>query len=664
MKKIPKTPEAMKRHGEYQRSAVDALLGKQQERTFGIETRAIDEEKRTVEISFSSETPVDRWYGREILDHSQGSMRLGRMNDGAPVLVNHNSDDHVGVVESARVDSDRTGRSVIRFGQSVRAQEIFQDVIDGIRTKISVGYIPHKMQLESTDDEGFDTYRVTDYEPLENSIVAIPADARVGVGRSHESIEDRAMDEKEKDTLRKQVEKETRTQIANENAETQRKADEAKLKADAEATERETVQAEVRKQEVERQQVINEQVQTFPFLREKADEAIKAGVSADEFTRQAMSLMRERAQGQAGNYSMPDNGRIEMPAMRRYGRLKAFRDEKESLEQAYRAGMWARAVVFGDENATRWCKDHEVRVMTGTTSTSASVVPDEMITPIINLRETYGVARQRCFIQPMSSDTATVPRRVSGVTAYFPGRTEATTESDVAFDDVNLVAREVSSLTRVSKAYAADAIIDLGDFITNEMAYAFAVKEDDCLFNGDGTSTYGGIYGIRAKIIDGNHTVGAVDAASGIDTLAEITADDLVTCSGALPEFPGINPAWYSSKRGNALVFDALKAAAGGNTIADLGARPSLAWLGDEIVISQSMPKVTTDLSNVAMLIYGDLNMGVLFGDRMGIEVDILTERYAEYRQIGIMATERMDIVVHGLGDTSNAGPVVALIGE
>jgi HK97 family phage major capsid protein len=76
------------------------------------------------------------------------------------------------------------------------------------------------------------------------------------------------------------------------------------------------------------------------------------------------------------------------------------------------------------------------------------------------------------------------------------------------------------------------------------------------------------------------------------------------------------------------------------------------------------MPKVTTDLSNVAMLVYGDLDMGVTFGDRQSFEVDVLTERYAEYRQIGVIATERMDIVVHGLGDTTNAGPIVALIGE
>ena len=86
-------------------------------------------------------------------------------------------------------------------------------------------------------------------------------------------------------------------------------------------------------------------------------------------------------------------------------------------------------------------------------------------------------------------------------------------------------------------------------------------------------------------------------------------------------------------------------------------------YLGDEIIISQSMPQVVTALNAVAMLIYGDLNMGVTFGDRQGFEIEVLRERYAEYRQIGIQAVERFDINVHGVGDASNAGPITALIG-
>ena len=76
------------------------------------------------------------------------------------------------------------------------------------------------------------------------------------------------------------------------------------------------------------------------------------------------------------------------------------------------------------------------------------------------------------------------------------------------------------------------------------------------------------------------------------------------------------------------------------------------------------MPKVTTDLSNVAMLIYGDLYKGATLGDRKGFTVQILNERYAEFNQVGILGWQRFDINIHGLGDTSDAGPIVALIGE
>ena len=355
-------------------------------------------------------------------------------------------------------------------------------------------------------------------------------------------------------------------------------------------------------------------------------------------------------------------GRIDMTLPMRRRRLRVFKEAGE--EAAYRAGMWARAAVFGDQDAARWCRDYGVRIMTGATSGQSSVVPDEMVLPIIDLREEYGIARRYCRIHPMSSDTATVPRRKSGVTAYFlANRTTAITESDMDFDDVNLVARELAALTRLSQSYASDAVIDLAETLATEMAYAFAVTEDDCLFNGDGSSTYGGIYGIRPKIIDGNHTAGAIDATTGTNTFAEVVNDDLVSLTGVLPLFPGINPRWFISKRGNALVFDALKAAAGGNTIDNLANKPKLAYLGDEIVITQSMPTSTGDLENVAMIVYGDLDMGATLGDRQGIEVQVLRERYAEYNQIGVKAVERVDIVAHGLGDTSNAGPIVALIG-
>ena len=152
-------------------------------RSFLMDRAAIDEKNRTVPLSFSSEEPYQRWFGTEILDHSPGSVRLDRMKQTGPLLVDHDMREHVGVVEEISIDTDRTGRAVVRFGRSARAQEIYQDVIDGIRCNISVGYIIHRMVLEdpAADEE---VYRAMDWEPLEISIVSVPADVTVGIGRS------------------------------------------------------------------------------------------------------------------------------------------------------------------------------------------------------------------------------------------------------------------------------------------------------------------------------------------------------------------------------------------------------------------------------------------------------------------------------------------------
>jgi len=157
-----------------------------QQRSFGIQQRAIDEEARTVEIAFSSEEPYERYFGSEVLSHDPESVDLSRLLSGAAVLVNHDSDDHVGVVESARIDADRKGRAVIRFSKSARGQEIFQDVLDGIRQLVSVAYMVNK--YETTQRKGqSDLVTVTKWTPYELTLASIPADITVGVGRSAET---------------------------------------------------------------------------------------------------------------------------------------------------------------------------------------------------------------------------------------------------------------------------------------------------------------------------------------------------------------------------------------------------------------------------------------------------------------------------------------------
>ena len=144
--------------------------------------RTIDEEARTVEVAFSSEEPVARWFGDEILDHSAGAMSDARLRNGAAVLWNHNPDIQIGVVETSSVDGDRRGRAVLRFGRSAKAAEIWADIVDGVIRHVSVGYFVRAIKTEEVEGER-DKVTITDWEPFEISMVSIPADASVGVDR-------------------------------------------------------------------------------------------------------------------------------------------------------------------------------------------------------------------------------------------------------------------------------------------------------------------------------------------------------------------------------------------------------------------------------------------------------------------------------------------------
>ena len=170
---------------ENQEMNTKSIEGKTLYRSATFERSAIDEKNRTVQLAFSSEQPFSRWFGIEILDHAQGSVDLERLNNGAPLLVDHSTSDHVGTIMQVVVGSDKIGRALVKFGNSTRATEVFQDVIDGIRSKCSVGYRVNKMILEETSgDSEEDTYRVTSWTPFEISLTAIAADDTVGVGRS------------------------------------------------------------------------------------------------------------------------------------------------------------------------------------------------------------------------------------------------------------------------------------------------------------------------------------------------------------------------------------------------------------------------------------------------------------------------------------------------
>ena len=150
-------------------------------RAMDLDDKTIDEENRTVRVGVSSEEPVKRQFGMEVMDHTKENMNLEFLNSGrAPLLLDHDMEKQIGVVESVELDENaRRLRASVRFGKGEQASEVFNDVVDGIRQNISVGYRVDK-KVEREDDPE-DYYRVAT-TPMEISIVSIPADQSNLVG--------------------------------------------------------------------------------------------------------------------------------------------------------------------------------------------------------------------------------------------------------------------------------------------------------------------------------------------------------------------------------------------------------------------------------------------------------------------------------------------------
>jgi len=366
-----------------------------------------------------------------------------------------------------------------------------------------------------------------------------------------------------------------------------------------------------------------------------------------------------------------DATKIPATAKRSISTLKAFSGQDAELK-AYRFGQYFMATT-GMQSAVNYCLNTGMPMAVhneGTNTQGGYLVPHEFGTDLIRLVEKYGVFRQNTNIIPMSSETRSDPRETGSILTYFTGESEAATESTMSWDDVELVAKKLTALTRVTNELNADSAINIGDQIMRSIAYAYALKEDQCGFNGDGTSTYGGITGVRQSLDDaaGNPTsadAGGVVIADG-NAYSEITLNNLEDVIAVLPEYADMDAKWYVSRKFYHGVMTPLITAAGGNTIVTLqnGAR-QLEFLGYPVVLSQVMPK--TEANSQICALFGDLAMASRMGDRetrtiaTSEHATIGGESVFERGQLAIRATERFDINVHDVGDTSDAGPITGL---
>src|SRR5258705_2161525 len=246
--------------------------------------------------------------------------------------------------------------------------------------------------------------------------------------------------------------------------------------------------------------------------------------------------------------------------------LRSFK----SREAAFRFGAWF-AATQGNQKAARFCEENGIVVTRagseGINSAGGLLVPTEFLSTMYSILELRGVLRATADVVPIGRDVANITKVLTGLTAYFVGEGTAPTASQPVLTALNLVAKKLVTYTIVSGEIEEDALIDIGDLLMTLAAYAFASKEDDCGFNGDGTSTYGGVTGIATQLLDGTHNAGKVTAATGHDTFAEIDGTDLSNLIGKLPAYALVDAGWFISQMGYALAMCRLAASVGGITI-------------------------------------------------------------------------------------------------
>jgi HK97 family phage major capsid protein len=350
-------------------------------------------------------------------------------------------------------------------------------------------------------------------------------------------------------------------------------------------------------------------------------------------------------------------------------RHRAFPGRGPEIEARYqRAGQWLLAAIYQNDKAAAWCKSNGVPVVRaaseGVGQSGGFLVPVDLANAILDLRDSYGAFRRRARIVPMSSDNTTVPRRPGGTGAFFLGENSAGSETGGNVDQIGLTAKKIGSLIRIPSELEEDAIVDIVDFVANEIAFAFGAQEDDCAFNGDGTSVYGKMRGIGSVVLDGNHGKAKVTAASGHNTFLTLDSTDLGNLMGSVRASAIPNAAWYCSQTCFAQTFCRLAGGTGYLPMAEADGIMTPHYLGFPVILSQKLPLISTTLNGKAMLAFGDMYAGAALGQRRGITLARSADRYLDQDQIAVLGTERFHAVVHDLGDNTNFGSLAALVGN
>ena len=604
-----------------------------QHRSEPVEFKVSDDE-RSIEFPFSSEKPVNRGLmGEEILDHREGSIDFARLNSSAPLLLNHSTDSVIGVVERGWLDKDKKqGRVQVRFANNALGKETLEMVRDGIYKNVSVGYSVNK-----TEEEGESAYRVMNWTPAEVSIVSVPADFSVGVGRAkEEKLETNMPAKQESSNMQEQRESAVASLDAPQNSKPDSKTQMTST-PDLSVV-REEASKKAASEERNRIREISGLCNAHGLGEELKETLIGKGTSIEE----ARKLALEKIQAKPVETVSP----VEMDA---------------KTEERYSIAAGIKAVLTGDWSSreaglVRELSQEVERSGVKRSADRSFLIPYSALTK----RATYVTSGATTggnlvavdlladdFIEALRANTITgslgirtlpglvgdvaIPRRSGTSTGYWlSSETTAITQSESTFDQVTMAPKNYAALSKFSRQTLLQATPGIEELVRRDLTDTINTGIDAAVIAGSGSS--GQPTGITGTSGIGSVAIGTNGGAITLETLINLEEEVLVDNAGGASMAYATNPK----------VLSALKALRAAGSAAGNG---SFLWNTDPsgigrggtpgvingypIGVSTNVPSNLTKGSTsgeCSAVIFGDFSQVALGVWGNGLEIEIGTD--------------------------------------
>jgi len=425
-----------------------------------IDSAPVNEDKRTVRMSISSEEPVQRSFGMEVLEHSKDAMDLSFLESGrAPLLLDHDPEKQVGVIESISLDdSARRLRATVRFGKGALAREAFDDVTDGIKANVSIGYSVQKMERTSED-----TFTVKKYRIHEASLVSIPADVTVGVGRSDGASQQPV--------------------IVTDNAQEQIMSE-----VDIEAVEAKARQAA---------QKNAAQIVELGARHSKSDMAQKAiadGASIEEFRGALLEEIGTTRALESKEIGMTNTERKQFSLMRALHALANPHDRRAQEDAAFefecsraaadQYGTTAQGIMLPQEVLGAWKRD------LNTTNDANLIAEDFRGQDFVDaLRNASSVMQAGARMLSGLTGNVKIPKKTGVSTAGFiSSEGGAASESEMTIGSVTMTPKTLGAFTDVTRQLLLQSSLDVEALIRDDLAKSIGTAIDAAGLEGSGSS--------------------------------------------------------------------------------------------------------------------------------------------------------------------------------